>query len=119
VAAGEPEFDFHAFKRALEQRDVDRWVEFYADNAEWLEYRPFDPPRTPNRVLGKAAIGELLRHLSAIDMALAVSNEVIACDRAAFRVDVTLGDGKQIIEHVIIEVADGKIVRQVDVEAWD
>jgi len=30
-----------------------------------------------------------------------------------------LGDGRRIIEHVIADVRDGRIVRHVDVEAWD
>ncbi len=112
-------FDFEAFRSALEQRDVARWADFYGDDAEWLELRPFDPPSAPNRMLGKEAIRDFLHHLSAIELELAVSNEVIGDVRAAFRVDATFPDGKRIVEHVIIELEQGKIVRQVDVEAWD
>ena len=50
---------------------------------------------------------------------LEIGDEVIGPDRAAFRVWCTLPDGRRIIEHVIIHYADGKITRQVDVEAWD
>jgi ketosteroid isomerase-like protein len=112
-------FDFAAFRDAFEQRDVARWVDFYGDDAEWVELRHFDPPSSPNRMLGKQAIGDFLRHLSAIELELAFSNEVVGEDRAAFRVDTTFPDGKRIVEHVIIELEQGKIVRQVDVEAWD
>jgi len=55
-----PTFDFAAFKRAFESQDVDAWLEFYADNAEWVEYRHNAPPRAPNRMLGKAQIGAAL-----------------------------------------------------------
>ena len=39
--------------------------------------------------------------------------------RVAFCVTVAMASGKRIIEHVIVHLARGKIVRQVDVEAWD
>ncbi len=112
-------FDFGAFRDAFEQRDAARWVDFYADDAEWLELRHFDPPSAPNRIIGKQAIGDFLRHLCTIGLQPAISNEVIAEHRAAFRVDVTFPDGKRVVEHVIVEIEQGKIVRQVDVEAWD
>jgi hypothetical protein len=32
-------FDFAAFRAAVEARDVDRWLPFFADDAEWLEFR--------------------------------------------------------------------------------
>jgi hypothetical protein len=44
---------------------------------------------------------------------------VIAVDRVAFSVDCTFPHGKHVFEHVIAQIEDGKIVRQVDVEAWD
>ena len=53
-------FDFAAFRAAVEARDVDRWLPFFADDAEWL-----------------------------------------------------------IVENTILELRDGLIVRQHEVEAWD
>jgi hypothetical protein len=44
---------------------------------------------------------------------------VVAADRVALSVDCVFPDGKRIFEHVIAHIEDGKIVRQVDVEAWD
>ena len=31
-------FDFAAFKDAFESRDAQRWAQFYAEEAEWIEY---------------------------------------------------------------------------------
>ena len=39
-------FDFAGFRTALEARDVAHWLPFYADDAEWLEYRHTNPPRS-------------------------------------------------------------------------
>ncbi len=112
-------FEYAAFRRAFETQDVDAWLAFYADDAEWIEYRHTNPPRSPNRMAGRAQIGAFLGRVKAIGLQLALSNEVLGNDRAAFCVTCTLPDGKRIIEHVILHHAGGKIVRQVDVEAWD
>ena len=33
-------FDLAAYKRAFEAKDVEAWIAFYADDAEWIEYTP-------------------------------------------------------------------------------
>lgn len=115
----EPAFDFDAFKRALEGQDVEAWLAFYADDAEWLEYRHDAPPRAPNRMVGKAEIGDFLRRVKGSNVHLTISDEVLGEKRSAFCLTVDLQSGKRIIENIIIHHRDGKIFRQVDVEAWD
>ena len=44
---------------------------------------------------------------------------MVTADRIAFSVDCAFPDGKHVFEHVIAYIEDGKILRQVDVEAWD
>jgi hypothetical protein len=53
------------------------------------------------------------------DIEISLSDEVLGRERAAFSVDVILPDGKRVLEHTIVHFEDGKIARQVDVEAWD
>ncbi len=112
-------FDFAAFKRAFENQDVETWLDFYADDAEWVEYRHNAPPRAPNRMIGKAQIGDFLRRVKASNIGLSISDEVIADGRAAFRVTAALANDKRVIENVIVHIERGKITRQTDVEAWD
>jgi ketosteroid isomerase-like protein len=112
-------FDFAAFKEAFEGKDLDRWVPFYADDAEWTEYRHLSPPRAPNRMIGKQQIAEFLARVCGADFGVSVADEVVTADRVAFSVDCVFPDGNRIFEHVITHIEDGKIVRQVDVEAWD
>jgi ketosteroid isomerase-like protein len=112
-------FDYAAFRRACEAKDVAAWLPFYADDAEWVEYRQSDPPRSPHRLTGRTAIGEFLTMVAHADVVLELGAEVVGTARAAFRVTVTRGDGRRIIEHVILELRDGRIARQVEVEAWD
>jgi hypothetical protein len=96
----------------LEGKDLDRWVPFYANDAEWTEYRHLSPPRAPNRMIGKQQIVEFLARVCRTVFG-------ITADRVAFSVDCVFPDGKRIFEHVIAHIEDGKIARQVDVEAWD
>jgi hypothetical protein len=112
-------FDFAAFKLAFESKDVDAWLKFYADDAEWLEYRHNAPPRAPNRMIGKSQIGVFLQRVKKINIQLSISDEVLGEQRAAFCVRCKLQDGKEIIENVIIHIKGEKITRQTDVEAWD
>jgi ketosteroid isomerase-like protein len=112
-------FDFEAYRAAFEAKDVVAWLAFYADDAEWLEYRPSDPPRAPNVMRGSAEIGAFLERVAALPLTIELSREVVGDDRIAFACLVTFDDGKQILEHVIAELRDGLIVRHVDVEAWD
>jgi ketosteroid isomerase-like protein len=113
------EFDFAAFKDAFESKDLDRWAPFYADDAERIEYRHTSPPRAPNRMVGKEPIADFLARVCATDLGIIIADEVIGAGRIAFSVDCAFPDGKRVFEHVIARTEDGKIVRQVDVEAWD
>jgi len=112
-------FDFPAFRSALEARDVARWLPFYADDAEWREYRHTNPPRSPNVMRGHAAIGRFLEGIAGSELELAISNEVLGNGRTAFTITVTRAGGRRIIENVILDHRDGRIVRQLEVEAWD
>ncbi len=114
-----PTFDFQGFRRAFTEQDLARWLDYFTEDAEWIEYRHDAPPRAPNRMMGRAAIGAFLAQVKASNIKLEISDEVIGEERAAFMVTCTLPDGRRVIENVIIHVAGGKITRQVDVEAWD
>ena len=116
---GKNEFDFAAFKDAFKSKDLDRLVPFYADGAEWIEYRHASPPRAPNRMVGQERIADFLARVCAADFDITIADEVIGAGRIALSVDCAFPDGKRVFEHVIARTEDGKIVRQVDVEAWD
>jgi SnoaL-like domain len=112
-------FDFDAFKQAVQAQDVATWAGFFADDAEWLEYKHGYPPRSPRRMSGKAEITGFLRGVKASQVALVIEDEVVGTNRAAFCLWCTLPGGRRIIEHVIIHYTKERITRQVDVESWD
>jgi ketosteroid isomerase-like protein len=112
-------FDFAGFKRVFEAKDAAAWTGYFAEDAEWIEYRHFSPPRAPNVMKGRAAIGAFVAGVCAQPLKLQIEDEIVVAERAVFRLWVTLEDGKRIIEHIYLYFADGKITRQIDVEAWD
>lgn len=95
------------------------WAKFYAEDAVWIEYRHTNPPKSPNLKEGRAYIEEFLGRVKASGISIRIEDELVVGDRAAFRVWITLPDGRRIIEHVMIKCSGGRIARQVDVEAWD
>ncbi len=112
-------FDLGAYKRAVEAKDVEAWLAFYADDAEWLEYQPGRPPANPRRHAGRAEIRAYLEYIRGELEPLVVSSEVAAGDRAWFALWMDLGAGRRFVEHCLLELRDGLIVRHVDVEVWD
>ncbi len=114
-----PDFDFAAYAAAIEAKDAARWSGFFADEAEWSEYRVGNPPRSPHVMAGIDAIRSFVERVAASPVRLGISHEVVGPSRAAYRLTVALQDGRTIVEHVIVELADGRIVSQADVEAWD
>ena len=111
--------DLKAFLAAFASQNVAAWTDFYADDAEWIEYRHFNPPASPHVMKGKAAIAAHISRIEASDITIDISDVIADGDRAAFCLWVGLASGKRIIEHVIVHMAGGKVHRQVDVEAWD
>ena len=116
---GDASFDFPAFRTAMEALDIGAWVGFYADDAEWLEYKHSYPPSSPRRISGRGEIEAFLTRVGAGGVDLSVTDEVVGPGRAAFCLWCTLPDGRRIIENIIIHFQDGRITRQVDVESWD
>lgn len=113
-----PSFDFPAFRAAYEARDVAAWLDFFADEAEWIEYRP-DRPACHRWTIGRTAIGEFLSEAAPWPSVLSVEEPEIDAGRVRFRAWLSHPDGRRIIEHVMLLTTDGRIRRQVDVEVWD
>ncbi|PZS33945.1 MAG: hypothetical protein DLM59_05645 [Pseudonocardiales bacterium] len=112
-------FDYPAYRAAFEARAVEPWLAFYAEDAQWVEYRHTDPPRAPSVMRGRAEIGAFMARVAALPLTIELSREVVGADRIAFACLVTMEDGKQIIEHAIADLRDGLISYHAEVEAYD
>jgi ketosteroid isomerase-like protein len=113
------QLDFEVLRRAQEQRDLDAMLDLYADDAEMRIVNRNTPPSSPYVVRGKEAIAEYLRDVFGRDMSHSIENEVVGEDRVAFNVACEYPDGTRVLASENLEVRDGKVVRQVEVVAWD
>lgn len=111
--------DFEVLRRAGEQRNPDAMLELYADDAEVRIVDRNTPPSSPRVLRGKEEIAEYLRDIFGRDMTHTIENEVVGEDRVAFNVACEYPDGTRVLAAQNLEVRDGKIVREVEVVAWD
>ena len=111
--------DFEALRRAIEQSDGESLKGFYAEEAELYTVNRNTPPSSPNVIRGKEAIAEYIEDVCGRDMTHRVEREVIGEDRIAFNEACEYSDGIKVLGATTLEVRDGKIVQQVNVEAWD
>ena len=111
--------DFEDLRRAQEQRDLDAMLNLYADDAEIHIVNRNTPPSSPHVLQGKEAIAEYLRDVFGREMSHSIENEVVGEDRLAFNVACEYSDGTRVLASENMEVRDGKVVRQVEVVAWD
>jgi ketosteroid isomerase-like protein len=111
--------DFEVLRRAIEGRDADTLSGLYAHDAEVITVNRNTTPSSPNVLHGEEEIGPYLRDVCAREMTHRVENEVVGEGRVAFQEACEYPDGARVLAAQTLEVRDGKIVRQVSVEAWD
>lgn len=111
--------DFETLRRAIEDRDADTLAGLYADDAEIHTVNRNTTPSSPRVLKGKEEISEYLRDVCGREMTHRVENEVVGDGRIAFMEACEYPDGIRVLGAETLEVRDGKIVRQVNIEAWD
>ena len=111
--------DFEALRHAIEESDYDALVAFYADDAELRMVNKNSTPSAPMVLRGKGEISELLRDVCGRAMSHHVEDEVVGEDRVAFNEACEYPDGVRVLGATTLDVREGKIVRQVNIEAWD
>ena len=112
-------FDFESMRQAIENLDADQLVGLYADDAEMLTVNRYTTPSSPKVLKGKEEIAEHLRDVCGRAMTHHVENEVINEDRVAFNEACEYPDGTRVLAAITLDIRNGKVMRQVNVEAWD
>ncbi|HEX6710598.1 MAG TPA: hypothetical protein VF068_09705 [Rubrobacter sp.] len=72
--------DFTVLRQAIEGRDAETLVGFYAEDAEMLTVNRNSTPSSPQVLRGKAEISEYLSDVSSREMTHKVENEVVGED---------------------------------------
>jgi len=111
--------DFETLRRAIEESDAETLIGFYADDAEVHTVNKNATPSSPQVLRGKEEISEYLRDVCSREMTHRVENEIVGDGRIAFFEACEYPDGTRVLGAETLELGDGKIVRQVNVEAWD
>src|SRR3954463_1364843 len=112
-------FDLDALSRSIEERDVATQLALFADNAELVGYDKDHPPASPQSARGKEEIGKVLADVFSRDMKHRVFGAVVNGDRAAYGIECEYPDGNRVTCAALLDLRDGKIVRQVGLQAWD
>jgi ketosteroid isomerase-like protein len=112
-------FDLEAFRRAYEQWDVEALLALYADDVELIQVDRDNPPGSPRVRHGKEVFKGMFEHCAAAGVKATVENAVAGEDRAAATVNCEFPGGRRVVANAVLELDDGRIVREHDVAAGD
>jgi ketosteroid isomerase-like protein len=112
-------FDLEAFKRRYEEWDVEALLAMYADDLELIQIDRDNPPSSPRVRHGKEVLKGMLEHCAAAGVAVTVEHLVAAPDRAAATITCEFPGGRKVAANAILEIEDGRIVRERDVLSGD
>jgi ketosteroid isomerase-like protein len=112
-------FDTGALKQAIEDRDAGAQLAMFADDAEVTTVDKENPPSNPQRIRGRAAIGEFLEDVFGRDMTHSVSGLVAEGDEVAYTINCRYPDGSRVVCMAALELRDGRIARQTGLQVWD
>lgn len=110
--------DFETLRRAMEQQDVDLYASLYADDAEVRIVNHNNPPSSPFELHGKEEIRNYLRQAPP-EITHRLDRTIADDEHAAATVVCQYPDGKRVLCAAMFDLREGKIVREVSVEAWD
>ncbi len=112
-------FDIDAFKRGYEQWDIDALLSLYADDVEQIQMDDATPPSAPGVHRGKQRLEQMFRHCAGHGVKATVENTVAGEHRAAATVTCEFPTGRRVVANAILDLRDGKIVRELVTAARD
>ena len=111
--------DLDTLKNAAQNGGASGLADYITDDIEFMQTDQRTPPAAPAVYRGREALLALGEELERRGVALRIDDGFIAGDRGALRVICTYPDGKQVVEHTLLELRDGKVARWSGVQAWD
>ncbi|UGS35350.1 nuclear transport factor 2 family protein [Capillimicrobium parvum] len=112
-------FDAAALRRGIEARDAASLMDLYAEDATIERVDAQNPPSSPVRIAGRDAIRAALEDVYARDMTHRVESVAVGPDAVGYTVRCSYPDGTRVLCAAVAELRDGRIVREVGVQAWD
>jgi ketosteroid isomerase-like protein len=114
-----PAFDLDSLRRGYEQWDLEALLELYADDVELIQIDRDNPPSAPRLRRGKDVLEGMWRHCAGAGVKATVENAVAGEDRAAATVTCEFPGGRRVVANAILDLRDGRIVREREVVAGD
>jgi hypothetical protein len=106
-------------KKAIETRDGRLLASLYADDAVVRVIDHNNPPSRPRIIKGRNSIAAFWDDICGRTMTHKVDVTLAEGDKLAFTQDCTYPDGAKVFCIAVIDLEEGRIARQIFVQAWD
>jgi ketosteroid isomerase-like protein len=111
--------DIHALSAAIETRNADGVLAWYAPDAELTIVDRDHSPSQPQTYRGIDAIGEFYRDVCGRNVDHEVHDVVATATGLAYVERCRYPDNTLVLCVTVAELADGKITRQTAAQSWD
>jgi hypothetical protein len=112
-------FDIAALEAAIQRRDAAAQLALFAPDAELHLVDESARPSSPRILRGHAEIGPYLEDTCARDMTHHLTRAFTAGNQLAYEVECSYPDGARVLCQAIAQLADGRIIAERGVQAWD
>jgi hypothetical protein len=112
-------FDVAALRRAFADRDPDALAALYADDASIELVDAQHTPSAPRRIIGHDALRAHFADVFSRDMTHEPDVVAASPDALGYSIRCRYADGMRVLCSATAELRDGRIAREVGVQAWD
>ncbi|MBF6181200.1 SnoaL-like domain [Nocardia otitidiscaviarum] len=112
-------FDLDEFRRSTEERDAAGLRALYAEDAEIRLIDQNNPPSHPLVLRGRDQIGAYLDDVCGREMTHEIQHAVTDGVTVNFFESCRYPDGTRVLCAATLDLADGRIIRETGVQAWD
>jgi ketosteroid isomerase-like protein len=112
-------FDLDAYRQSYEEWDIETLLALYDDDVELVQIDRDNPPSSPRTRRGKEVFKGMFEHCAGAGVKATVENGVAGENRAAVTVTCEFPGGRKVLANAILELEDGRIVREMDVASGD
>ncbi|WP_042379908.1 nuclear transport factor 2 family protein [Streptacidiphilus melanogenes] len=117
--AAHPTFDGDTLRRGIEGHTPETLLSLYQDDAEIRLVNRDATPSHPKVLTGRDAIGAMLTDVYSRNMTHKLEQCVVQGDTVAYSESCEYPDGLRVLSESMITLRDGKISKQIMIEAWD
>jgi ketosteroid isomerase-like protein len=112
-------FDAAALRRAYHDQNAAALLGLYADDATIEVVDQQNPPSRPRRIQGKEAIRAHLEDVFSRDMTHELDVVAVSPEAIGYSMRCLYSDGTRVVCAATAALREGRIAREVGVQAWD